>query len=91
VSVEDVLGRSRIAKLVSARHVAMWLMREMRGLSLPRIAERTGRGDHTSALHGIRHVEATPWLLDAAQQIRAALTAPPAPTVPPEQGGAHGE
>jgi chromosomal replication initiator protein len=88
VSVRDVLGPYRGLTVVKARHVAMWVMRELRGLSLPQIARRTGRSDHTSALHGCRRVEQMPALLEAAQQIRAALTAPAAP---PAEGGACGE
>jgi hypothetical protein len=90
VSVKEILGPSRLATLVSARHCAAYLMRDMRGISLPKIAKRLGRGDHTSALHAINHVKTTPRLLEAAKQIRAALTAPPAPPET-EEGGARGE
>jgi hypothetical protein len=79
VSVKDVLGRSRIVTLVSARHVAAWLIRDMRGQSLPQTARFLKRSDHTTVLHACRHVEATPALLNAARQIRAALTTPAPP------------
>lgn len=73
VSVQDILGRSRHKHLVSARHIAMFLIRTMRGMSLPQIAKLTGRADHTTVLHGCRHIEETPALLEIAQQLHAML------------------
>jgi hypothetical protein len=80
VSVEMLRTRSRVEPLVSARHVAAYLIRTMRGCSLNRTAEILGWQDHTSCLHAIRRCESTPALLDAANAIRAALTAPATPS-----------
>jgi chromosomal replication initiation ATPase DnaA len=83
VTVADVLGPSRLRRLVEARHVAMWLLREMRGFSLPRIAKYLHRGDHTTALHGIKHCEETPALKAAALEIMALLKEPTAEHITP--------
>ena len=57
LSQEDLLSKSRSRPLTTARHVAMYLLREMTGLSLIKIGETFDR-DHTTALHGIKKVEA---------------------------------
>lgn len=47
-------GRSR--KVATPRLLAMFLAREMTTLSLPQIARRWGRSDHTTAFHAVRSV-----------------------------------
>jgi chromosomal replication initiator protein len=49
-------GRSR--PVVYARQVAMYLCRELAGLSYPEIARHFNRRDHTTALHAHRKVKA---------------------------------
>jgi chromosomal replication initiator protein len=49
-------GRSR--PVVYARQVAMYLCRELAGLSYPEIAHHFNRRDHTTALHAHRKVKA---------------------------------
>jgi chromosomal replication initiator protein len=53
----DLLSKSRSRPLTTARHVAMYLTRELTGLSLIKIGEMFDR-DHTTALHGIKKIEA---------------------------------
>ena len=53
---EDLFSKSRSRPLTNARHVAMYLMRELTGLSLIKIGELFDR-DHTTALHGIKRIE----------------------------------
>jgi chromosomal replication initiator protein len=53
----DLLSKSRSRPLTTARHVAMYLTRELTGLSLIKIGEMFAR-DHTTALHGIKKIEA---------------------------------
>jgi chromosomal replication initiator protein len=89
VEVNDVLSPSRMRKLVQPRHVAMWLLRQ-RGLSFPQIARRMNRGDHTTALHGARAVEASDKLLAAAAEIVAKLKAAVAPAPTEGEGADHG-
>ncbi len=53
----DLMSKSRSRPLTTARHVAMYLLRELTGLSLIKIGEQFER-DHTTALHGIKKIEA---------------------------------
>ncbi len=52
----DLVSKSRSRSLTTARHVAMYLMRELTGLSLIKIGSLFER-DHTTALHGIKKIE----------------------------------
>jgi chromosomal replication initiator protein len=52
----DLTSKSRSRPLTTARHVAMYLLREMTALSLIKIGELFER-DHTTALHGIKKIE----------------------------------
>ena len=54
---DDLGSKSRSRPLTTARHVAMYLLRELTGLSLIKIGELFDR-DHTTALHGIKKIEA---------------------------------
>ena len=58
LSTSDLVSKSRSRPLTQARHIAMYLMRENTGLSLVKIGEIFGGRDHTTALHGIKKVEA---------------------------------
>src|SRR6266540_31379 len=53
---EDLVSKSRSRPLTTARHMAMYLLRELTGLSLIKIGEQFER-DHTTALHGIKKIE----------------------------------
>jgi chromosomal replication initiator protein len=52
----DLVSKSRSRSLTTARHVAMYLMRELTGLSLLRIGDLFDR-DHTTVLHGIKKIQ----------------------------------
>jgi len=56
LSKEDLLSKSRSRPLTNARHISMYLLRELTGLSLIKIGELFDR-DHTTALHGIKRIE----------------------------------
>ncbi|MGH2723587.1 MAG: chromosomal replication initiator protein DnaA [Actinomycetota bacterium] len=56
LSREDLMSKSRSRPLTTARHVAMYLLRELTDLSLIKIGDLFDR-DHTTALHGIHKVE----------------------------------
>lgn len=51
VSVEAIQGHVRTSDLVRARHVAMYVIREVTELSLASIAQRFGGRDHTTVRH----------------------------------------
>ncbi len=55
---DDLISKNRSRPLTTARHIAMYLMRECTGLSLIKIGETFGGRDHTTAMHGIKKVEA---------------------------------
>jgi chromosomal replication initiator protein len=58
VSEKELLGTSRLRSVMLPRQVAMYLARELAGLSLPRIGAAFAR-DHTTVLHACRKVEET--------------------------------
>lgn len=47
----DMTAKRRSQNVVYPRHIAMYLCREMTGLSLPEIGEHFGGRDHTTILH----------------------------------------
>ena len=53
VSVTEVTGDKRSRPVVEARHLAMYLARELTDASLPKIGERIGGRDHTTVLHAV--------------------------------------
>ena len=56
VTRKELLGPSRLRRVLVPRQVAMELAREVGGLSLPRIAVAFDR-DHSTVLHACRKVE----------------------------------
>jgi chromosomal replication initiator protein len=56
VTERELLGASRLRGVLRPRQVAMYLVRELTGLSLPRIGAAFAR-DHTTVLHACRKVE----------------------------------
>lgn len=57
VSPKELLGSSRLRRVLVPRQVAMFLAREACGLSFPRLAAAFGR-DHTTVLHAVRKIGA---------------------------------
>ena len=57
VDEKAMLGASRLRGVLKPRQVAMYLTRELTGLSLPRIGAAFGGRDHTTVLHACRKVE----------------------------------
>ena len=58
ISEEDIKGTSRRAPIVHARHVAVWLMREITGDSWKHIGTLFGDRDHTSMMHAYQKITA---------------------------------
>ena len=56
VAVNDLQSQCRTRPLVDARHVAIYLAREMTPKSFPLIAAALGGRDHTTAMHGYRRM-----------------------------------
>lgn len=57
VSRHDLLSSRRDAYVVRARHVAVYLAKELTDMSFPAIGRRFGGRDHTSILHAFRKIE----------------------------------
>jgi chromosomal replication initiator protein len=51
LSVEELCSASRSRQLVTARQIAMYLVRELTEMSLPRIGKAFGGRDHTTVMH----------------------------------------
>ena len=56
LSEEQLTGPSRVRTLSLPRQLAMYLIREETGTSLPRIGELLGGRDHTTILHGCEKI-----------------------------------
>jgi chromosomal replication initiator protein len=52
----DVLSARQDQRAVRARHVAMYLARDLTGQSYPAIGRRFGNRDHTSVMHAVRRI-----------------------------------
>lgn len=59
VTVEDITGARRNREVVVPRQVAMYLTREMLGMSLPKIGEAFGGRDHSTVLNGCQKMQET--------------------------------
>lgn len=58
VTVEDLVGRSRVPAIVAARHEAMFRVRKETTHSLPHIGRLFGGRDHSTVLNAMRrHAE----------------------------------
>jgi chromosomal replication initiator protein len=56
MSIEDLCGTSRSRVLVTARHIAMYLCRELTDMSLPKIGQQFGGRDHTTVINADRKI-----------------------------------
>lgn len=54
LTVAEIVGPERDKDVCAARHEAAWRMRHKTNMSLPHIARRIGRADHTTAHHDIQ-------------------------------------
>ncbi len=56
LSVEELIGKSRSRPLVTARQVAMYVLREMTDFSYPAIGRAFGDRDHTTVMHAVNKI-----------------------------------
>ncbi|HOX96382.1 MAG TPA: chromosomal replication initiator protein DnaA [Candidatus Woesebacteria bacterium] len=54
---KDLLGSSRKADLVEARHIAMYLLREALNIQLEKVGEIMGGRDHTTVMHAVEKIQ----------------------------------
>ncbi|MEE1621497.1 chromosomal replication initiator protein DnaA [Zafaria sp. Z1313] len=56
LSIEELNSKSRTRTLVTARQIAMYLLRELTDMSLPKIGQILGGRDHTTVIHADRKI-----------------------------------
>ncbi len=56
VSHSDLINKSRRKEIVLPRQIAMFLMRDMLGMSYPDIGDKMGKRDHTTAIHSYEKI-----------------------------------
>jgi chromosomal replication initiator protein len=56
VSITELTGRSRAAKIALQRQIIMYLIREETGASLPQIGDLLGGRDHSTVIHGCERI-----------------------------------
>ena len=74
VTVSELKGPRKSQDISVARAIAMYLSRELTGVSYPAIGRRFGGKDHTSVIHACRRVVGDSNLLSRAEYIRSLLT-----------------
>lgn len=67
VTVAELKSPRRARRVCLARQIAMYLMLQELGWSLPNISRRLGGRDHTTALHGIRKIKR---MIDESEEFR---------------------
>jgi len=72
VGEDEILGISRKAHIAQARHVAIYITREILGDSWKQIGARFGNKDHTSMMHGYKKVRQ---LLNLNREMNASVKA----------------
>ncbi len=55
-TVEEIISKHRQRPLVTARQIAMYVMRELTELSYPNIAREFGGRDHTTVIHAVEKI-----------------------------------
>ncbi|MEX5295473.1 chromosomal replication initiator protein DnaA [Kocuria sp. CPCC 205268] len=56
ITLEELKSKSRTRTLVTARQIAMYLLRELTDMSLPKIGQELGGRDHTTVMHADRKI-----------------------------------
>jgi chromosomal replication initiator protein len=56
LSIHDLRGKSRSRPLVTARQIAMYVLREMTDFSYPAIGREFGDRDHTTVMHAVTKI-----------------------------------
>ncbi|MGA7396122.1 MAG: chromosomal replication initiator protein DnaA [Solirubrobacterales bacterium] len=74
---ENIMSRKRDQNTATARHIAIFLTREMTGLSLPQIGSLYGGRDHSTVLNSINRIEEQvsidPEITKAVDSLRATI------------------
>ncbi len=69
LQVKDLKGKSRLANIVRARQMSMFLCRKLLAYSYPRIAQIYGGKDHTTIMYACEKIEKDSLELELAQKL----------------------
>lgn len=70
----ELTSAGRSGTVASARHVAVWLARDVWGYSYPQLGKLFGGRDHTTAMNSVKRVEKSAQLRLYAETVRSRLT-----------------
>jgi chromosomal replication initiator protein len=56
VSIDDIVSSKRNKEIIKPRHVAMYILYNIVGLSFPEVGRELGGKDHTTIMHGCKVV-----------------------------------
>lgn len=77
ISIDDLMSRRRSRNIAFPRQVAMYLIREMTDLSLPKIGNSFGGKDHTTVMHACDKIaisiQTNPEVKQVVNQIKESL------------------
>lgn len=75
-TVSRLRSPNRCKSMARIRHEVMWLLREATEISFPEIARFLGRSDHTTAISGVRKIQASVALDPEYERELLALASP---------------
>jgi chromosomal replication initiator protein len=70
IDLEDLKGKSRVAQIVWARHIAIYFLKKYTPLSLSAIGNEVGGKNHATVLHSIKEVESKASNEDVLKEIK---------------------
>ena len=56
VPIEDIVSKKRNREVIKPRHIAMYILKNVVGLSYPEIGRELGGKDHTTIMHGCKAI-----------------------------------
>ncbi len=56
ISLADLYSKTRMKPVVTARHIGMYLCKELTNSSLKEIGEKFGKRDHTTVIHAVKQI-----------------------------------
>lgn len=56
IPASAIRGKRRQPRIAEARHVAMWLAKQLTAFTLKELAKAFGKNDHTTVVHGAKRV-----------------------------------
>jgi chromosomal replication initiator protein len=69
----DILGFGRTKEIMTARHIAMWIMKNQISMSYPSIGNFFGGRDHSTIMHACKKIDKMKESLQLSNQIHAII------------------